>query len=358
MECSPPQRPQQSRDRDSLLAFLKEYGHAAPVEYNGRRAQSASELFSHAARKQKFTMSQVHRTYHVIMDGRRLIGGFGTNQTSLSSDDADRASLSKPAVRNLLHRAGVPIPKGRAFLPDARDEAAAWFSSLGGPAVVKPIYSRAAADISLSIHTPERFHDAWHAAVTRRARTDDSDSSVVVERQLAGIDIRVFVVGEEVVAAAARVPLFCFGDGRHTLRERIESVSQQREQHPLLSRFPHDALAHALTAKLAVDSTSADGRLYLLAEHGNMQHGGVTVDLTDHLNEGLRNLAIDAAWAVPGCRAAGIDLLVPNVNKADGAVVLDVDVRSSMTLHHYPFIGTRRRVAESLVKQMSQTSRN
>lgn len=342
---------------EALRTFLAEHGGGAPVDYSETRVQSAAKLFTRAARRRKLGVSKVHRNHHVITAGGRVVGGFAGPLTSLASDEADRAALSIPRVHDLLTRAGLPIPQGRSFAPEDVEAGAAWFSELGAEAVVKPAFSQDGAGITRDVRDDETFRTAWENAVARRGAVVGADPAVVVERQHSGLDLRVFVVGEEVVSVIARVPLFCLGDGRRTVRELVSEAATRRESHPRLGAYAHDALAHAERSGVPLDELSEDGRPYLLGEDVAAPAGGVTVDVTGLLGEELRSLAVDAAWAVPGCKAAGVDLLVQGLESVDGAVILDVDARAGIAAHQYPWIGRRRAVADAIVQQMAATTR-
>ncbi|GAA3287793.1 hypothetical protein [Nesterenkonia halobia] len=340
-----------------LRTFLAEHGGGTPVDYSETRVQSAATLLTRAARRRKLGVSKVYRNHQIITGGGRVVGGFAGHLTSLASDEADRAALSIPRVRGLLTRAGIPIPEGSWFAPEDVEAGAAWFSELGAEAVVKPAFSQDGAGVTRHVRDGETFRAAWENAVSRRGEAVGADSAVVVERHHSGLDLRVFVVGEELVAAMARVPLFCLGDGRRTVRELASEAAARREAHPRLGTHAHDALAHAEASGIPLDEISEDGRPYLLGEDVAAPAGGVTVDVTGALGEELQTLAVDAAWAVPGCKAAGVDLLVQGLESVGEAVVLDVDARAGIAAHQYPWIGRRRAVADAIVQQMAATTR-
>lgn len=352
MELPPKPSARPAQPDGSLLKFLAEHGTGTPLDYGDARRQTGATLLAGAARRRKLGVSRVHRSHHIIIGGGRVVGGFAGQLTSLASDEADRAALSLPTARALLHRATLPVPEGRAFSPDAVDDGLSWFSALDGSVVVKPASSRAGKGITRNVRGADDFTEAWHSAVAERADVVDSDPSVVIERQHPGFDLRVFVVGEEVVAALARVPLFCIGDGHSTVRELVTDVAKRRDAHPLYKTASYDPVDYAQRNGVPLDTMSEIGQPHLLGDDVAVPSGGVAVDVTTLLAEELKTLAVDAVWAVPGCKAAGVDLLVDDVAAAEDAVVLDVDARARFVLHHYPWMGRRRTVATSIVKQM------
>jgi len=73
---------------------------------------------------------------------------------------------------------------------------------------------------------------------------------------------------------------------------------------------------------------------------------------------GLFALAVDAVRAVPGLGLAGVDLIVPDVRSADGAVILELNVGANIRVHHYPTYGRPRDVAGAIVDEMMATARH
>ncbi|WP_218219758.1 hypothetical protein [Nesterenkonia sp. Act20] len=340
-----------------MTDFLLASGRGVPVEFGGRRADSPSALLSGAARRNKFRLIKVRNNHYVITGGRRVIGGFAVHLTSLPSDEALRASTSLPLARQYLQLDGLPVPAGASFREDELEGGLAHFRAMKSEAVVKPASSAQGTGTTTEIRSEADFRAAWINATSARRTDAQADPRLLVEEQVPGLDVRAFVVGEDVIAATARVPLFCIGDGERTLREHVEEVSGLREAHPLFGKFDYDAVSYAQASGLALDDRSERGRVYQLSHGINMRSGGVTVDVTDRLGPSVRELAVAATWAIPGCKAAGVDLLLPDLSTADGAHLLHVDVQAGFAVHHYPWIGARRQVADALIKKMHENSR-
>jgi len=340
-----------------VAKFLRLHARAQPANFGSRRADAPSALMSAAARRNKFRLTKVHNNYYVVTGGRRVIGGFAVHQTSLSSSDALRASISSPLAKQYLQLEGIPVPSGRQFHLEDFKEARNHFEGMSIPAVVKPASSTHGVGVTTNIDSVAEFESAWSVASLARSPEPDSDQRLMVEEYVSGLDVRAFVVGEVVVAAVARVPLFFIGDGMRKIGERIAETSAHRTAHPLLGKFDYDATAFIATSGYDADELSTIDGVYPLASKVNMRSGGVTVDVTDQLGAEVQELAVAAAWSIPGCKAAGVDLLVEDLDSTNGAVVLDVDVRAGISAHHYPWIGHRQQVADALVKKMHENSR-
>lgn len=339
---------------DHVRAFLQSLGPRRPMNFGGRRADAPSALLSRAARRNKLRVTKARNNHYVVTGGRRVVGGFAVHVTSLPSSESVRASLSMPLAKRYLELDGLPVPMGAQFLPEDIDEALSFFDGLSAAAVVKPASPSRGAGVHTGITTREEFLDAWQSASGRRPTEVGADTRLMVEEEVRGLDVRAFVVGEKVVAAVARVPLFCIADGVRTLGDQIEELNALRAAHPLLGKFDHDAESYARAAGHPLKRIPSSGDLFQLAPGINMRTGGVTVDVTDLLGTSVIDLAVAAAWSVPGSKAAGVDLIVPETSTSAGAKVLHVDVQTGFTTHHYPWIGERRPVANALIEKMRE----
>lgn len=339
---------------DHVRTFLQSVGPKSPMNFGGRRADAPSALLSRAARRNKLRVTKARNNHYVVTGGRRVVGGFAVHVTSLPSSESVKASLSMPLAKQYLELDGMAVPAGAQFPAEEIDAALSFFAGLSAAAVVKPASPSRGAGVRTGITTREEFIDAWRSASGRRSPEAGADTRIMVEEQVEGLDVRAFVVGEKVVAAVARVPLYCIADGVRTLGDQIEELNAQRAAHPLLGKFEHDAASYARAAGHRLERIPALGDLFQLAPGINMRTGGVTVDVTDRLGTPVTDLAVAAAWSVPGSKAAGVDLIVPEISTSAGAKVLHVDVQTGFTTHHYPWIGERRPVAGALIEKMRE----
>src|SRR5690606_21631916 len=68
-------------------------------------------------------------------------------------------------------------------------------------------------------------HDELDAAI---ATASACCPDVLIEERVPGDDLRIVVIGHEVVAAAIRRPAAVVGTGRHSVRDLIEAQSRRR----------------------------------------------------------------------------------------------------------------------------------
>lgn len=344
-------------DPEVRTYIAEQLSGVSPTDYGGRRADAPSALLSRAARRQRLSIQNVQGNLYVLGRGSRTVGGFEINQTSLASEQARLSASDIDLGKRFLKSAGIAVPRGRAFSPQQGEEAQSYLKSLNRPAVVKPASGQSGAGVSLGVTAESDVEAAWNLALqARQLGTPDASDQVVIEEQCSGIDLRAFVVGENVVSALVRLPLFGVGDGKRTTDQIFRAAEEARSLHPLFGRFAPDLLVPSKEHGGTADEVSRTGEIYQFSAGVNMRLGGVTVDVTAGLGSALRELAIESCWAVPGCRAAAVDLLVPDLESTDGAHVLHVNTRASFAVHHYPWIGRGRPVADSLVQGMISRS--
>lgn len=222
------------------------------------KVPSHEGLLRKALQWRRVEIRDVNETSRVFVFGGNVIGGMDRRVTTLVSAHARRIAGDEALTRKHLQLQSVPMP--------AAPEAAAAVSE-----------------------DP--------AAAEQPVPAD-------------GLDIRAFVVGNQVVGAVAYVPL------------------------------------SALQALLDAD------RLEALRRSPAGPQDGIAVDVTEVIDNGLADLAVDALWSVPGLAAGAVDLLAPQLETAEGAVVLGLDVEASVVPHHLPALGEPRDVAGAIADQL------
>ncbi|MBW3548906.1 MAG: N-acetylglutaminylglutamine synthetase, partial [Actinobacteria bacterium] len=125
----------------------------------------------------------------------------------------------KRVTRRLLAAAGLRVPRGRTSTTPEEDEA---FLAEVGELVVKPARGEQGRGITVGVTDADGLRRALERA---RLHSDD----VLLEERSQGDDLRILVIGHEVVAAAVRRPARVVGDGRHTVEELIAAQSRRRE---------------------------------------------------------------------------------------------------------------------------------
>ncbi|MGP5717795.1 ATP-binding protein [Brachybacterium tyrofermentans] len=286
---------------------------------------------------------------HFFFDGGRCIGNVESMTLSLTSVAAHKIASSKQLTKELLESAGVPVPRGRKFLGDERSKAERFVRTLPVPAVVKPDGGRGGAGVTCGVTTSEHFNEAWQAAV----KTARNDPPIIVEEFATGVDLRVYVVEHEVVAAASRLPAHVVGDGKQSLAQLLQQKRELRDRNKYLARMPITVDPRWIAnSGLAMGAILAPGEIAVLNSTVNLHQGGENVDVTGILHDEIKEFAVAALAAIPGMGAGGIDFVARSPRVSDGAVVLEVNTGANISVHHLPAYGESVDVGRAIINAM------
>ncbi len=312
------------------------------------------DLIRGAATSRGLSIKKIGRTTY-FYDGRLPVGGIAKWVPTLVNAEALAVTHSKDLTKQMLEAAGLPTPAGIAVGPDQFDEAAAHLAAARQPLVLKPSVGTRGDGITTWITTEDDLRAAWSAA----ERPPGKDPTLVLEAQAEGVDVRAYVVGRRVAAAATRIHAHVVGDGRQSITDLMAVKQKLRDQHIVLRKQPFtvdlDLLARG---GRTLDTVPDDGEVVVLNGVSNISVGGESVDVTEIAHPGLFQMAVDAARAIPGLGVAGIDLLAPDITSTDGAVVLEANVQANVRPHHCPAYGRPRDVAGAIIDEMIATARH
>jgi len=136
------------------------------------------------------------------------------------------------------------------------------------------------------------------------------------------------------VAAAVRKPATVMGDGKHSIRELIETQSRRRAAATDgESRIPLDAETdRAVRASgRTFDDVLPEGECLAVRKTANLHTGGTIHDVTDDLHPTLVEAAIAGA-KVLDIPLVGFDFLVPDVAGPD-YVIIEANERPGLANH-------------------------
>lgn len=294
-----------------------------------------------------------------VGSGSLLVLGHGCRQrrawaTVTSRTPCPAADLAgdKPLAKEVLARAGIPVPPG-VVVGNPR-EAVKALSVLGPTVVVKPVDGNQGQGVSLNLSTPEEVKAAFALAATGGRK------KVLVEKQIPGRHYRLLVVDGRLIAAAERLPARVTGDGRRTVRELVEETNRdplrgEGHQRPL-TWITIDAVALLVLARqgLTPDSVPEPGRVVVLRENANLSTGGTARDVSDEVHPDNAGLAVQAARII-GLDVAGVDLVTPDIAlplRGSGGAVIEVNAAPGLRMHLYPSEGSPRAVAGPILDSL------
>ena len=272
-----------------------------------------------------------------------------TAETDSTSAIAESISRDKDLTKTLLASCGLPIPEGRVVdgLEDAWDAA----QDIGLPVAVKPTDANHARGITLEITTREDIEAAYRLALKE-------GSEVMVERSIPGVEHRLLVVGNRVVAASRGETAQVIGDGKSTIVQLIENQINsdprcgEDESFPLepllLEREPTVVLELERQGYNA-DSVPPAGKRVLLRRYGQLAD-----DVTDDVHPAVAEAATLAARVV-GLDIAGVDIVAEHISRPldeqRGAIV-EVNAGPGLLMHLKPAKGKPRPVGEAIADSL------
>ncbi len=244
----------------------------------------------------------------------------------------------KRVTRRILEQAGLRVARGRLATgqpgasPDSRESAESWagdeaFLREVGELVVKP--ARGEQGQGITVGVTDAAHLRRAVALARQFSRD-----VLLEQYVSGQDLRVIVIGHEVVAAAIRQPATVVGTGRHTVAQLIAARSRRRAAVTGgESRIPLDDTTRETVeaAGLTLDSVLPEGRELAVRRTANLHTGGTIHDVTAQLHPVIAEAAVRASRALD-IPVTGLDFLVPRVDGPD-YVFIEANERPGLANH-------------------------
>ena len=233
--------------------------------------------------------------------------------SELTTAVAFRRCHYKSHTRRVLEEAGLRVAPGRMATFDDEDAA---FLDEWKDIVVKP--DRGEGGQGLTVGIVDR--DGLSAALSKAKAVCPE---VLLEKRCDGDDLRVIVIGGEVVAASVRRPATVTGDGSRTVAELIGSLSRSRsEETDGAAHVPLDDTTREVVRHGGHDTESVlpEGDELAVRRTANVHTGGTIHDVTETLHRDLADVAVEAARALD-IPVVGIDLMVPAVDGPEYTVI-------------------------------------
>jgi GNAT-family acetyltransferase (TIGR03103 family) len=263
-----------------------------------------------------------HGYFRLSFGGRSII--CRESLTELTSAIAMSRCDNKRVTHRVVSEAGVRVPRQRVASGDETD---AEFLAACGSVVVKPARGEQGQDVKVDLSTTDEV-----AAAVDRARKGCNE--VLLEEYVAGEDLRVLVIGFEVVAAAIRRRPSVTGNGQDSIRALIEKQSRRRAAATGgESRIPLDDETERCLARAGhtLDDVPPVGQSIRVRETANLHTGGTLHDVTEELSDSLRGVAERCAKALD-MPVVGLDLMVPSAS-GDEYVFIEANERPGLANH-------------------------
>ena len=230
----------------------------------------------------------------------------------------------KSLTHKVLNKAGINLP-AQQLAGSADDNEG--FLEEHGSLVVKPLDGEQGHGVAVDLRTLDDVQQAIEQA-------RQFDSRVLLESFHEGLDLRIVVIGFEVVAAAIRQPAQIVGDGQHTVSELIEAQSRRRQAATGgESRIPLDRETERTVQAAGFEYSSVlePGVTLAVRKTANLHTGGHLEDVTEILHPVLADAAVRAARALD-IPVVGLDLLVPAADQPE-YVFIEANERVGLANH-------------------------
>lgn len=230
----------------------------------------------------------------------------------------------KALTARLLRKAGLRTPD-QACAGDSASNAA--FLERHGAVVVKPV----SGEQGQGVHVDLRSADEMEHAIADASRYA---GEVLIERCHSGTELRIVVIGGEVVAAAERQPAQVIGDGRSTIRTLIEKQSRRRAAATGgESVIPIDSETRRCVSNVGftLDDVLPVAMAIAVRRTANLHTGGTLRDVTAELPAVLAEAAVRAAQAL-SIPVVGFDVLVDPEDPED-YVFIEANERPGLANH-------------------------
>ncbi|MEX5340013.1 N-acetylglutaminylglutamine synthetase [Pseudomonas sp. I2] len=230
----------------------------------------------------------------------------------------------KRLTQHTLQAAGLQVPV-QQLAGNADDNLA--FLEEHHAVVVKPVDGEQGQGVAVDL----RSHEEVSQAIEQARRFD---SRVLLESYHPGLDLRIVVIGFEVVAAAIRHPAQVIGDGKHSIGALIEAQSRRRQAATGgESRIPVDEETERTLRAVGLDYTSVlpAGQRLAVRRTANLHTGGTLEDVTERLHPVLADAAVRAARALD-IPVVGLDLMVRDASQPD-YVIIEANERVGLANH-------------------------
>ncbi|MED3655571.1 acylphosphatase [Heyndrickxia sporothermodurans] len=275
---------------------------------------------------------------------------FFRTRGDLVTNEAVEIGSDKDITKQYLERAGVPVPKGKGFPPDTLDsEIIDYAGKLGYPLVIKPKDASLGNGVVTNIKKDEELVKALIYV-----RQELGYDEIIVEQYVTGKEYRVYVVGDQVVAAYNRVPANVIGDGIHTISELIVLKNEERKKnarlYSCLIEIDKEILEFLQDAGYTFESIPEKGEQIFLRKKTNVSSGGDPVDVTDTLSTEIKKIAINALKAVPNLCQGGVDIIINEGDVVtDAAVVIELNPTAQIGGALFPLKGKSRNIPAVII---------
>ncbi|MDT7543139.1 MAG: hypothetical protein QOE33_3043 [Acidobacteriota bacterium] len=261
-----------------------------------------------------------------------------------------------------LKKFGYRVPEGETFfseklcenLPIRRsiDDGFRYAQRLGFPVIIKPNNLSQGAFVN-KVYNKGGYYRAARMIFKRT-------SVMLVQRFYSGKDYRIVVLGDEVISAYQRIPLYVIGNGKSTIKELLNLKQRgfaQEGRDTIIDVDDFRIKVKLQRQKLGLTSIPGDEEIIYLLDNANLSSGGDAVDLTKDIHPDFSNLAIGITKDM-GLKLCGVDIITDDLTMPIREYVA-LEINGAPGLDNYASIGKRQaKVVEDLYLKVLRAIEN
>lgn len=272
-----------------------------------------------------------------------------------NSYEAYENTQDKAKAKELLEKAGINVPKGKAFYEASKNaEIIEYANSLGYPLVLKPTDQGKGRGVITNINKEQYLKHSLNFV-----RHEQGYKDIIIEEYITGKEYRLYVIGDKVVSGVYRKPPNVVGDGVNTIETLIKEKNKIRLKNPHIRKLSNpyikvDEIAEKYLQKSNYTLTDVPkaGELVYLRNKGNFSEGSDSIDVTDTLSPGIKEAAVKALKAIPGLSHGGIDLIyndAQGTNIQESFVLIEFNASAVIGSHVFPLEGKSRDIPAAII---------
>lgn len=257
--------------------------------------------------------------------------GWGHNARRIDRSTTDRDSAlgskwtrDKLLTAQLLRAAGLPTPNHKRA--SGLSEAQAIAAELGFPVVVKPSDCERGEGVEVDVG-PESLQNAFETAMRLSPR-----KTVLVERQVAGVCHRLFIVDGKLLYAVKRLPIGVYADGKTSIVNIVDREMKIQASIPSWKRSGIQNIDEMAVQMLkrqgwTPDSVPPARAFVALRRIETTALGGIDEEVTSIVHTDNLKAAVTATQLL-GLEVAGVDIITTDISQPwheTGAIINEVN---------------------------------
>jgi glutamate--cysteine ligase len=269
-------------------------------------------------------------------------------QATRTSADTYIAALimeNKSVTKKILSDNGLNVPQGRGY-HDKEDAVSDYDLYARKNIVIKPNSTNFGTGVNILQSPYDRT--GYDVAVKSAFGFDET---ILIEDFIDGKEYRFLVIDGTVAGILHRVPANVTGDGVRN----IISLVEEKNSDPLrgtgyvtplekIKLGEHES-EYLKKNGMSVNDIPEKGKTVYLRENSNISTGGDSIDFTDLIGDGYKDIAIRAVKSV-GAKICGVDMIIRDTDKAPEScnhAIIELNFNPALHIHAFPYKGINRK---------------